>query len=293
MDRFIDLAVSNAVILQNADVLIVDYFYSAMFCINAIRRAPKTVLLTLNREAQLYWETMKYLVQPQSRGLREVARLVRLWTHQQAVLRMVDKIIALSEADTPRKRGRVITPYLDAKPSRWKPNRSQTIFFVGNIGHYPNRMAIDYILSKLAPSLMEILPSARFKIIGAAPEDVSSHHESVELLGRSDAAEVERQFLNCQLFICPVKNTFGLKFKIAEALSYGTPFLASHESLLCVPYLQDLPAISLENARLAAEEIKRVIVDGADTLKLAEVISEKQNRFVESQKNIWSRSIFD
>jgi len=221
----------------------------------------------------------------------KIPNLVRFWLAERSIFRSMNKIIALSPPDVPKRKGMHITPYLDMKEQQWKPNSSRTIFFVGNIGHYPNKEAIEYIITKLAPLVTEIAPDIRFKIIGASPVDVAFDHPSVDLLGKSDATEVERLFLNCQLFICPVKNTFGLKFKIAEALSYGTPFLASPESMLCVPHLTDQPTISLEDPVLAAKTLVASILDETSTIKLATNISFKHRRFINSQNNIWSRSL--
>ncbi len=162
---------------------------------------------------------------------------------------------------------------------------------MGNIGHYPNAEAIEYIVTKLAPAVAEILPNVRFRIIGASADDVPFHHPSVDFLGKSNAEEVEREFLNCQLFICPVNNTFGMKFKVAEALSYGTPFLASPETMLSVPYLKDLPSISLNDPTQAAKAIEATIRDEDSTTLLAIKISLQHRAFINSQNNIWSRTL--
>jgi hypothetical protein len=291
--RHVDQAIVDALASHNADILLINYLYSAMICSNAIKKAPRAVLVNLNRETAFYWDFLKRVKKSWFKRFIKTMSLFRVWRAEQSIFRLMDKIIALSPPDVPKRKGMYITPYLDANLEQWKPNSSRTLFFVGNIGHHPNREAIEYIITKLAPAVSAIIPDVRFKIIGACADDVSFHHPSVDLLGKSDAAEVERQFLNCQLFICPVKNTFGLKFKMAEALSYGTPFMASPESMLCFPHLKDQPSIPLDDPQQAARNIAASILDESTTTNLATSINFQHRQFMDSQHNIWSRSLRD
>jgi hypothetical protein len=52
--------------------------------------------------------------------------------------------------------------------------------------------------------------------------------------------------------ICPLENDFGVKFKAAEALAHGTPLLASRQTLLGLPYLDEEPALDLARPDEAA-----------------------------------------
>ncbi len=288
----VDQAVIDAIALTRADILFVNYLYSVMFCPKAIKTVPRAVLLIANRETEIHWESLKSSTKSWFKMARNTISITRLWLTERSIFRSMDKIIALAPPDVPKHhKGLYITPYLDPKARQWKPNSSHTIFFVGNIAYYPNREAIEHIITKLAPAVTALVPDVRFKIIGASSNAVSFHHPAVDLLGKSDTFELEQQFLTCQLFICPVKNTFGLKFKIAEALSYGTPFLASPESMLGVPHLKDQPSIPLDNPVQAARNIATLILDETSTSDLATSINLRHRRFVDTQNNVWSRSL--
>lgn len=289
----VDQEVINAIVSNDSEVLLLDYFFSALFCPKAIKIAPKTALIHLNRETEFYIDQLKTGETPYIRIPTRLVSILRLWMAERILLRAISKIIALSPPDIQNPQGISITPFLDQNPMQWIPNNSKTIFFVGNIGHYPNRQAIKYIITKLAPLVAEILPDARFKIIGASDHDVAFHHPSVDLLGVSDEGEVERLFLNCHLFICPIKNTFGLKFKIAKALTYGTPFLASPESMQCIPHIKNIPTISLSDPMQAAKAIAAILLDEKRSKVLAASINSQHSQFIETQKNIWSISLSD
>ncbi len=287
----VDSAVVEAISSHKADMLLIDYFYSALFCRKALRISPRNALITFNREVEFYLDWIKATTLKGAKPFSKAISTIRLWFNERSIYKRMNTVIALSPPDMPKHKGTYVTPYLDPRPVQWKPNSSQTIFFVGNIEHFPNRSAIEYIITKLAPAVTSVLPSARFKIIGALPKDLSFHHPSVDLLGRSSPEEVEQQFLNCQIFICPIKNTFGMKFKIAEALSYGTPFLASPESMLSIPHIRNQPVISLLNPEKAAKAIIDVISSKESTMELANKINFQHRKFIKAQFNIWSRSL--
>lgn len=287
----IEQTLMDIITSKNADIFLIDYFYSVVFCLKAIKAAPKAMLITHNRESEFRLQ----LKRSQTRSYFKLAlvplHLFCFWLLERYSFKLMDRIIALSPPDVPKRKGLYITPYLDKRPKQWKPNLSHIIFFVGGILHFPNKEAIHYIIRNLAPALVSLVPDVRFKIIGASSIDIPFQHPAVDLLGKSNANEVEQLFLNCQLSICPVKNTFGLKFKIAEALAYGTPFIASHESMLCVPYLKGRPSFSLVDHKQTARIIADVILDKEKTIQLAENISARHAEFVYSQNNIWSRSL--
>ena len=287
----VDQAVVEAIASNDADVLLIEYFYSTLFCHNAIKAAPRTVLLNQNKEISFHINLLKNSIKPQCKMALYTFTVLRLWRLEHSMHRLMDKIISLAPQEVSRHKGMYITPYLSAKTKQWKPNSSRTIFFVGNVNHYLNKEAIEYIIVKLAPFVAELIPDIRFKIIGASDSDVPFRHPSVDLLGISNAEEVERQFLNCQLFICPFKKNLELRMKILEALSYGTPFLLSPGLLLRLPHLKGFPSLSVDDPVQAAKTIATFILDETGTINLAKNINFQQRQFIDSQKNAWSRAL--
>ncbi len=100
----IDDAVIESLTSTHTDVLLVDYFFSILFCRKAIQRAAKRVLITLNRETEFYRNQLKT-----SKGLklRKIIRIARLQRAEFAIHKTMDKIIALSSADIPNHTGHI------------------------------------------------------------------------------------------------------------------------------------------------------------------------------------------
>jgi glycosyltransferase involved in cell wall biosynthesis len=211
--------------------------------------------------------------------------------------RDVDQVITIGAPDLPRHPTRrppvCITPTLDFKADAWLYSGSRSAFFVGSMGHYPNRLAIEWIATRLAPAVAALGADIRFTVIGAAEAEVPEtwRHPAVDYLGASDRAEVERQFRSADLFLCPVSNTFGMKFKMAEALAFGIPMLAAPESMLCVPYLPASPNLPLDDPASAAKAVC-ALVGNAEALQARSSLQRAlQEQFVDTQQGIWSRTL--
>ncbi len=185
---------------------------------------------------------------------------------------------------------------MNDQPERWAPSEQRTIFYVGNYGYLPNRLAVNYIVGEIAPRVLRELPDVIFRIIGTDSHqiDPTLHHPSIELLGLSTGHQVQALFVGGGLLCVPILNTFGLKFKVAEALSYGTPFIASPQTMLGLPYLSGVPTPSLEDSDTWCQEICRLMRSpNGDALKeLSDKVTAQHRTFIASQDNIWSRTFF-
>jgi hypothetical protein len=187
-----------------------------------------------------------------------------------------------------------VTPYLDEKSRKWAhlPNE-KTVFYVGNVGYHPNRLGVDYIIREIAPRVLAQIPDAIFKIVGASPDQVDSHlHRPVDppvgdlLTRRGSRAVRDRESLRC-----PDKNTFGVKFKVAEAMSYGTPTIVSHETKLGFPQHRRLPSFALDNPLKGAETVASFLRNPESLVSLSHDLLAEHRAFAWTQRTIWSSTL--
>jgi glycosyltransferase involved in cell wall biosynthesis len=111
------------------------------------------------------------------------------------------------------------------------------------------------------------------------------------MLGVSTPQVVEQLFRHASLFCVPISNTFGMKLKVAEAISYGTPFIASKETMLGYPQMSGIPALDLGNPEQAAHQIVNLVRTPGALESLRNTILERQRAWMPTQKNIWSRTL--
>ncbi len=279
-----------------SDYLVMELLFTALFCPDGDNFKLSTAVVTMNREAEFYRDSVALRVLRHG-SIRAAIIGSRLTRFERRIYSQSTKVVAIGQPDVPRylpsSQASCITPYLDEEAEPWTYTDSRTAFFVGNFAHYPNRLAIEFIAKQLAPCLAARRDDVRIKIIGVGAGDVPAEwrHPIVSYLGVSDAATVRKLFQTADLLLCPIKNDFGMKFKVAEASAYATPFLASPETAKCVPYLAGLPQIDLSDPETSANIACGLIGNRVELERLSEFIRSRHRIFAASQKNIWSRTL--
>jgi hypothetical protein len=291
--QHIEEGIAWAVRGYGIDVLIIDYHPSALF-LNLPRKDVRTALISLNREGDFYSDQIR-LGQTHHGSLTSGISLARARRWERRIDGAVDQLIAIGPPDLPKHWMRrppvCITPYLDPKRERWSYSGANRVFFVGAIGHYPNRLAIEWLTGELAPKLLATGSKGIITIVGATEADIleAHRHKNVELLGPSDGETVSRLFRTSDLMICPVENDYGVKFKALEALAYGTPLLASRQTMLGLPHLRGIPSFDLREPTEAATLTAGLLDDRNRVGSLARKQQQQQEAFIGSQDGVWSR----
>ncbi|HEY5892365.1 MAG TPA: glycosyltransferase [Chthoniobacterales bacterium] len=116
---------------------------------------------------------------------------------------------------------------LETKKSRYEdnwPNR-RDIVFVGGFGHHPNEDGVLWFMEKCWLKLSEVLPDARFWIIGSRPTPVIKRFASKRVIvtGWISDDELTTHYRNARLAVVPLRYGAGVKGKVIEALHNHLP----------------------------------------------------------------------
>ena len=285
--RHVDEEFSELLDSIGADTLVVDYLYSAMYIPSAFkRRSLRRITVTLNRE-------VAYARELRLRGMLSGSSVLRLFFYEQMIYSRSNSVIALTSKDLPAPRPmtrRFVLPALfDPKVKRWNGAGSKSLFFVGNVGHHPNKKAVEWIVLRLAPALLNLNSSATIDIIGGTHEQISSDAcpANVRYHGVASSDEAVQKFTDCGLFIAPIKNNFGSKIKLLDCLSYGTPFAASRAALSGLPFLNGVPLLDLEDPVGSAQTLDALLNDSAKRASMSSSIANALNDQLQAQAKIW------
>lgn len=275
------------------DVIIIDYLFTALFIPSAFHCGVPVVMITLNREQEFYRD-QRELGRVPAQASNSLLAQWRLGRFESEVYFKSDHIVVLSSPDIPRNRlqaarTRVIEPMLQEHARKWQHGGADSIFFVGNINHYPNYSAVRWLCQSLAPALASCAPGVRLAIIGADPAEIPQTwlQPNVDLLGRSTADEVLRQFTGCGIFIAPIENSFGSKIKILEALAHATPLLATAEALTGVPGAAGIPLFSLDDPQGAAELVVSLLRSPEKLAALSRLMEEIRACNLSRTRSAW------
>jgi O-antigen biosynthesis protein len=118
-------------------------------------------------------------------------------------------------------------PFYAADVNREIPSfeEREDFLFIGNFWHEPNWDAVRYLKSTLWPLILKQVPTAKLKIYGAYCSEkvyqLANEKERFLVMGRAeDALEV---MLNARVCLAPLRFGAGIKGKLLDAMSCGTP----------------------------------------------------------------------
>lgn len=279
------------------DIVVIDYLLSALFIRSVFSMPVRIITITLNREAEFHAQMRRAgrLWPGVSNSIIAQWRLARF---ERSVCRNSDAVVVLSEGDLPsdrrvRARTAILEPVLDQSPDRWRYSRSRELFFVGNIAHYPNFLAVKWLAEQFAPALARRCPDVRIRIVGTSVNQIQPdwNRDNIEYMGPCDEQTLTRLFNTSDLFIAPIENNFGAKMKVMQCLARGTPILATSGALSGVPFKNLIPQFSLNDAESAAELAAELLGDEKRLIELSRVLTSEHAQLLGSRSDVWHRLI--
>jgi len=272
--------------------IVIDYFYSAVFLQHINKFTINKTIMVLNNEANYYNDVAFQYANEKKSRLTSLFKNYLMRRLEKRIYNSFDRIIAIGSADIPAylppSKTRVMTLYIDESAQKWQYKNNNTLFFIGSFDHYPNRLAVNYLLEKIVPRIATIRPDYKFVILGTSDEQIVPEYRypNVQFFGPGTPETAKSLFLSANLMLVPIENSFGQKMKIAEAVSYGTPFLASAQSMLGFPYLSELPYAPLESPEESVKLIVELMDTPAKCRELSDRILSLSRSFINLQKNI-------
>ena len=167
-----------------------------------------------------------------------------IWGEMQAY-RLAERVFVCSDEDRRylRRMGirhtsvvpNAVTPP-DQVPTEPGPHR---LLFVGRLDYEPNAAGVEYLTSRIWPTVRASMPEAELWIAGAAPEGVAGYDSpqpGIHFLGFVE--NLERLYANVRIVTGPLQVGGGTRFKLIEAAAYGKAIVSTTvgaEGLLLEP----------------------------------------------------------
>ncbi len=159
------------------------------------------------------------------------------------------------------------------------------IVFTGNMSWTPNVDAVEYFTREIFPAVRERFSHAEFWIVGADPsERVLALKDSPGVRVTGTVSDIREWVWRASVYVSPLRFGVGCKNKILEAMSLGTPIVATPKSLTGTHIEDGLHLLVAESA----EEIKEAVIKLLDDEELRIVLSSEARRLVEVNYS-WKR----
>jgi glycosyltransferase involved in cell wall biosynthesis len=116
-----------------------------------------------------------------------------------------------------------------------KVNQTISLGYIGSFNHPPNRTAINYFITEIAPLLEKNKIKYKYFIAGDNnEEDIKTIINRSELINKKNIVnlgkvkDVEYFYKKIDILIAPIFSGSGTRIKILESLSYGIPVITSN-----------------------------------------------------------------
>jgi sugar transferase (PEP-CTERM/EpsH1 system associated) len=112
------------------------------------------------------------------------------------------------------------------------PSTEQAIVFTGAMDYWPNIDAVNWFARDIFPLVLIEKPDARFYIVGSNPSGAVTqlaNRPGIVVTGRVD--DVRPYLAHAILAVAPLRIARGIQNKVLEAMSMGTPVVASPQAL--------------------------------------------------------------
>lgn len=112
----------------------------------------------------------------------------------------------------------------------WKPSShsGRGIVFAGTLGWYPNRDAVEFLLSDIWPALLARGANRRLVVVGRDPPPAAraaAADRRVEVTGF--VPDVRPYLRDASIYVCPMRVGGGTRLKILDALAMAKPLVST------------------------------------------------------------------
>jgi polysaccharide biosynthesis protein PslH len=137
------------------------------------------------------------------------------------------------------------------------PRTRGMIVLTGNLGYAPNVDAVNYFCSEVFPAVLASFPDATLWLVGTRPSAAVRRWEDGRRIFVTGTVPDIRPYLGrAMVAVCPVRHRIGTQTKILEAMSAGTPVVASAAAISGLITGEELP---IKVAKTSAEFASHVV----------------------------------
>lgn len=280
-------AIESIVLSEKIDMLWIDHCFVYPWIEKLkLPAALKTVIVEHNAEAELmreiYMNSLNQNIMWQRSSERKFKGTLEMErrAHQAA-----DKVIYISSRDAGFSQASqeltVALPVIYEMPTVKKENYRSSggrIIFTPNFGYDVNTEAFLWFYGEVFPKVISEKPSVQLIITGNAPEWIKEkckENQSVIFTGFLSAEQLTQTLCDADVYISPLLNGSGIKFKVIEALALGLPVVATAKSLEGINVAAEHEVKVAAGSEAFADAVLQLLSDESERRRLGTAAREK------------------
>lgn len=258
------------------DYILLSRPYITIEYLEAIRRHSRARLLYYGHDIHHHRIREQRRIEPGNRLLAAEER--RLADLEHRIWQAVDTVFYPAEAETRhvaawlRDRGlepmaRTIPVYgFDSFPdaAAIDPDARRGVLFVASFRHPPNVDAAKWLIADVMPFVRQARPDVHLWLVGAGPtpEIAALSGPDVTVTGAVTDDELARYYRQARVAVAPLRYGGGTKGKVAEALRFGVPIVATPIGAQGLEQAADIIPVAGDPAGFASHVVR--LLDDAD-----------------------------
>jgi len=151
---------------------------------------------------------------------------------------------------------------LDPGTNNYRNNRELIILFVGSLKRTPNKLAVQYTINYILPSVKVKYPNVKFYIIGEFDYiENQTYLKDSSIIFKGFVPDVDKFYKKAIVFISPIRVVGGQNYKNIESMSHGLPVVTSKLGNEGIGGINDEEILIADNATEYSEKIIKLITD--------------------------------
>lgn len=232
----------------------------------------------------------------QEKGIKRLLfnyEYVRMKEYEQDLIKKFDQLIITSEIDREAigdfETLQVIPNGVDFNtfPFVLSGREPNTIIFTGNMGYFPNINAVQYFSQEIFPLVKKVIPQAQFIVVGPnIPHEVRQQLLQPGITVTGFVENVHDYIRKASVSVAPMRSGSGIQNKVLEAMSTGTPIVATPFAIGALPVESGRHMLIAADAKEFSESVIRLLISPT----LHKHISEQARLLVEQDFD-WNNSV--
>jgi glycosyltransferase involved in cell wall biosynthesis len=112
--------------------------------------------------------------------------------------------------------------------------------FLGSMNWKPNIEAVDLLLNKIFPKILENIPNAELHLAGSFMSDKLLNLKQKNVFIHGKVTDVKAFLSENGILLVPLKSGSGIRIKILEALALGVPVVSSKVGFEGIPIKNEI-----------------------------------------------------